>query len=174
MNTGFYLAAFAALALAAQPAAAESAGGNSVLAFQERHASEMRATVGITIPFGGQRNQAASQPRLNIGFDHRAERHDTLLSVNPVRNFEEPEWRRTSFALTLERTPRVMLNGVQMAQFNSSLHADETDEESESDADGGPSTALIVGGVLVGGLLALAVAGTADLVDAVEDLGDPD
>lgn len=174
MNTGFYLAAFAALALAAQPAAAESAGGNSVLAFQERHASEMRATVGITIPFGGQRNQAASQPRLDLGFDHRTEPHDTLLPLNPVRNFEQPEWRGTSFAVTFERAPRLMLNGAQFAQFNTRLNADETEEEGGTDADSGPNTALILGGVLVGGILAISVAGTADLVDAVEDLSDPD
>ncbi|WP_209347921.1 hypothetical protein [Pontixanthobacter sp. CEM42] len=153
--------------LLAQPVAAQS-----IRDLHYDDASDVRVSAGITIPFGGKSRSVETKPRFDFGFEQSAQRNEVLLA-RPWYTNQAQERRRMTLSLTLEDNPRMLLNQQQVARFSLSTFADEADA-TEKPKKGGGNTLLIIGGVLVTGYLVAAVAVTADAVDAIEDLTDPD
>lgn len=154
-----------ALAVVAQPAAAQSLSD-----WSNAGGSEMRAVASFTIPLGGSRKVGQTEPRLDfalqsyrIGPDRAS--HWQIDSAHNKRRLQ----RQSVVSFTLNRQPKLLLNGRKVVAFGPTLHADDDGEKG-----GGGNTALLVIGGLGVAVLGAAVATTADAVDAVNDLTDPD
>ncbi|MEP2736120.1 MAG: hypothetical protein ABJP34_07450 [Erythrobacter sp.] len=133
--------------------------------------SETRAMASITIPLGGGRQAEKTAPRLDFAIQSYRSTSvaPTIVSVDSFETNPRVQ-RQSVVSFTLDRRPKLMLNGQRVATFGPTLYADE-EEKSEK---GGDNTALLVIGGLGALVLGAAVATTADNIDALNDLTDPD
>lgn len=156
------------LMFASQPATAQS-----VHNWNNAGSSETRATASVTIPLGGKRKAENAEPRLDFAVQSYqiGQERASHLKIDPVNNNRILQ-RQSVVSFTLDRRPKLMLNGKKLATFGPVLHADDESEQ-PGNSDGG-NTALYVLGGLGAAVLGLAVATSADAVDAVNDLTDPD
>lgn len=76
---------------------------------------DMRGSISLTIPLGGQHNSANSKPQLNLGFQqHRLQQHryNFVTSNFDVKsstyNFQP---RQARIGFTLDQNPQLMMNG---------------------------------------------------------------
>ncbi|MEL6541483.1 MAG: hypothetical protein AAFQ34_08765 [Pseudomonadota bacterium] len=147
--------AMLATTLGSQGLAAQSLGD------WDRGAShDVRANAAITIPLGVPSRSRVRKPRLEFSFE--AQRTDRLRSVTFVRfepDFERQTFQAANVAFTLERNPRLLLNGERVAIFGPRLTADE-----DNDKAGGLGVA---GGLLLG--LGAAIAGGFIIAEVVKD-----
>ncbi len=165
--TKILFGAGSALIFMAQPASAQSlrdwniAGG-----------SEMRATASVTIPLGGRKSDQ-TEPRLDFAMQsYRIGANNApLWSINSDHQNRALQ-RQSIVSFTLDRRPKLLLNGRKLATFGPVLQADEEGQDAEEGS--GSNTALLVIGGLGVALLGAAVATTADATDAINDLTDPD
>ena len=133
--------------------------------FQDHGRVEARAMLGVTIPLGGQKQKADTKPRLDLRFDTSRIDGDftNAPTLDPIRQ-NRREVRQSVVSLTMERQPRVMLNGFSLAQLGSPvLRADddkpeaEEGEESENERSTGEKVLRGAGWVGIGALGVLAV-----------------
>lgn len=149
--------ALSALAMCATPAFAQQ----TMRDFEAAGQSDVRAVASVTIPLGGphQSGQATS-PRVDFAVINRryqtdGVREDLSLAPELPNGFVE---RRTALSFTLERNPRMLLNGRRIATLGPVLTAQDN-ESADGDSGGGGDTVLyVVGGLVVlGGLTAIVV-----------------
>lgn len=76
---------------------------------------ELRSSINLTIPLGGQSHAVTSKPQLNLGFQqHRRQQNSYNFVSNNIYvklntyNFQPREAR---IGFTLDRNPRLMMNG---------------------------------------------------------------
>ncbi len=76
---------------------------------------ELRSSITLTIPLGGQRHAATSQPQLDLSFQqHRRQQnpHNFVSNNFDLRsNTYDFQPRETRIGFTLDRNPRLMMNG---------------------------------------------------------------
>ena len=160
------------LAAASTLMIAQSAAAQSLHSFELGGEVDSRATVAVTIPLGGNRSSSETTPR--VEFSLQSQRISTATAPDPFRfdSYRRDQFaiQQTNFALTFERNPRLLLNGQRVATYGPRLTADEDDGE----GGGGPSTGVIVVGVLVAAAVAGTVFTVTDIRDGISDLTDPD
>ncbi|MEL7518330.1 MAG: hypothetical protein AAFN48_05185 [Pseudomonadota bacterium] len=123
---------------------------------------DVRANAAITIPLGVPSRSRVRKPRLEFSFE--AQRTDRLRSVTFVRfdpDFERQTFQAANVAFTLERNPRLLLNGERVAIFGPRLTADQ-DKDTENEGGLG-----VAGGLLLG--LGAAIAGGFIIAEVVKD-----
>ena len=141
-------------ALISQPLSAQS-----LRSFENNGRQETRAMVGLTIPLGGKSRSRNNEPRLDfrldtsrlVGVRFRAR------SLNSIFQ-DRRDVRATTFSLTFENNPKLLLNGHSFASFGSPvLRAQEESEEAEKEERS--TGAKIARGFGWAGIGALAVLG---------------
>ena len=141
----------------------------SLNGFENEGRVESRAMVGVSIPLGQAKRSEQTAPRVDFSFRSgrigRSARFDHDVRKAPDIGWQ-PE-RGSTLSLTLQGSPRLMLNGQRLATFGPELYADA---EEEKDYGGGVSPWLI-GGAAVLGVLVWA---TFETTDELEDIIDPD
>jgi len=103
--------------------------------FQDHGRVESRAMLGVTIPLGGQKQKADTKPRFDLRIDTSRIDGDFTRAptLDPFRQ-NRRDVRQSVVSLTMERQPRVMLNGFSLAQMGSPvLRADEEPEAEEGE-----------------------------------------
>ena len=83
--------------------------------------SAPEARVSVTIPFGGDNKKAQSKPQLSLGLRQETARLKTQDWA--MRNdFESKNFKELKLSLTLESSPKLMMNG-QLLSFNADAPA---------------------------------------------------
>ena len=148
---------------------AQTASAQSLQDFENAGRTDMRASVGVTIPLGAASKARDTAPRVDFSVQSARIGQNTNFD-HDVRRAPAIGWRPqrgSTLSLTLQDNPRLMLNGRKVATFGPTLTADEEDDDNKG---GGVSPWLIGGGVALG-LLAWA---TFETTDELEDLLVPD
>ena len=139
----------------------------------------MRAMVGITIPFGGDRRSAESQPRFDLQFERSEIGADNRIMrrVNPIA-LDRRQVRRATVSLTFEQEPRFLVNGVsfdQAARLYSGQDESGEAEETEGEEREGRTTGqkVLRGAAVAGGVFIVitGVALAALIIDCKDDDG---
>jgi len=138
------------LAMTASPATAQHYGTSN--GYQ---ASENRISLGLTIPFGGHAEEAKPRMELSLQqFDNRQNNQDFSYQLRSDRITRD---NRIGFSLT--KAPQLMLNGKHLAL-----------PENQINLSDGAVVALGLGVAALGVL----VWATAETVDELEDISNPD
>ncbi|MEL6529570.1 MAG: hypothetical protein AAFQ27_06380, partial [Pseudomonadota bacterium] len=136
--------------------------------------SDVRVSVSVTIPLGGLRKDSETTPRVNLDFQNRRIQQEPSSSALSLNGHDDPVNRpRPLASFTLERNPRLLMNGHRVVTFGprSTLQDDGENEESSDGGGIGTGTAILIG---VGATLGVFVWAAAETADEIEDLADPD
>ena len=141
-------------ALACQPLAAQS-----IASFEETGRVDTRAMVGITIPLGGKSPTRNTEPRLDFRFDTSRIDADPQRqrTLNPLMR-QRRNVRATTFSLTFDHNPKLLLNGHAFASLGSPLLA-RFDEGEEAEKEERSTGQKILRGAGWAGIGALALVG---------------
>lgn len=102
-----------------------SASAQSIRGFEEEGRQETRATIGITIPFGGDRRSAESKPRVDLRLQAAEIGSPSEFQLSPTNYLpDRSNVRETTLSLTFEDNPRFLVNG-QAAGMSHYAHADQ-------------------------------------------------
>ncbi|MBH5322267.1 hypothetical protein [Aurantiacibacter sediminis] len=95
-------------------AATGAAAAQDIHGFERDPQRDMRASVGISIPFGGSNRQAANmQPRFDFHIETGdSDWHSRAQNLADPRNDAHRNVRRSQFSLTFEDEPRFLVNGA--------------------------------------------------------------
>lgn len=141
---------------------------NNLRDFELTGRNDVRATASITIPLGGQRHSGNSAPRIDFAMDTmRVLPDDSRASLN--LDMHRAPVRPATLSLTLERNPRMLINGNRVATYGPQLTAQDEDQGSENGGGGGETALYILGGVaaLIGSGFLIAAIVEDDIADAL-------
>lgn len=133
--------------------------------------SDLRATASIRIPLGGPRQARDTAPRVELAMHRMRIQPGTAAALRSSEPFHNGRTtlNRTALSVTFEQSPRMLVNGRQVATFGPTLGS----EEGDGDQRRGVSTLGWVA-IGVGVFIGLGVAAAADLNDAIDDINNPD
>lgn len=94
---------------------ATSASAQSVHPLHQFGERDMRGSINLTIPLGGQRNTAASKPQLNISLQQSRLEQDsykfTPKNIDAISTAYNSQPQQARIGFTLDRNPQLMMNG---------------------------------------------------------------
>ena len=121
------------LAALAVAAFATGASAQDIPGFDRDPQTDMRASVGISIPFGGgSRDRANTQPRFNLQIETgEADWQSRADSFDDPRLDPRRDLRRAQFSLTMEEEPRFLVNGIAPLEVMQLQAGQDTDQDGE-------------------------------------------
>lgn len=77
--------------------------------------ADKRVSLGLTVPFGKGGKAQERKPRLELGFDHRANRQSVAVVGTELKALNSQKAR---IGLSLSKDPHLMLNGREVPKVN--------------------------------------------------------
>ncbi|HMS19221.1 hypothetical protein [uncultured Sphingorhabdus sp.] len=77
--------------------------------------SDKKISLGLTVPFGNGGKAQERKPRLELGFDHRANRQSVAVVGTELKDLNNQKAR---IGLSLSKDPHLMLNGREVPKVN--------------------------------------------------------
>lgn len=95
---------------------ASSVSAQSVHPLHQYGERDIRSSINLTIPLGGQRNAATSKPQLTMGFQQHRVQQDPYNFVTSNIDVKSSAYnlqpRRARIGFTLDQNPQLMMNGM--------------------------------------------------------------